>query len=159
MNIEEAVTAVNTALSLPKPSSATMAILSSARARVTELSADLQKCALAGGGGSACHRRTICWECSPHTLEGISRRCNSPQSVLFAPPFTRAPASVGHPRSASSSGADAASAKLAAKKPQIAFWLTAAAVSAFVEGEGGGLLPVLGALPDMTSDTATYVSR
>ena len=61
-------------------------------------------------------------------------------------------------RSASCSGADAAASKLTATKPQIAFWLTAAAVSAFVEGEGGGLLPVLGTLPDMTSDTATYVS-
>jgi len=102
-NIEEALTAINTALALPAPSSSTAAVLSAARARVSEIAAELQM-------------------------------------------------------SASASGADAATAKLASKKPHIAFWLTAAAVSAFVEGEGGGLLPVVGTLPDMTSDTATYVS-
>jgi len=101
-NIEEAVNAVNTALSLPKPSgSATL--LSEARSRVASIASELQ---------------------------------------MYA----------------SASGPDAATAKLAAKKPQLAFWLTAASVAAFMEAEGGGMLPLVGTLPDMTSDTETYVS-
>jgi len=37
------------------------------------------------------------------------------------------------------------------------FWVLAAAVERFVANEGGGALPLLGALPDMTSDTESYV--
>jgi len=102
-NIEEALAAVNTALQLAKPAGATATILSSARSRVSEISAELQQ-------------------------------------------------------AASASGADAAVAKLSSSKPQVAFWLSAAAVAAFVDCEGGGLLPVQGSLPDMTCDSATYVA-
>uniref|UniRef100_A0A7S3ANC6 NEDD8-activating enzyme E1 regulatory subunit n=1 Tax=Haptolina ericina TaxID=156174 RepID=A0A7S3ANC6_9EUKA len=102
-NIEEAVTAANTALSLPQASSSAALVFSAARSRVTEIASELQ---------------------------------------MYA----------------SASGPDAASAKLAAKKPQLAFWLTAASVAAFVEAEGAGMLPLLGTLPDMTCSTETYVT-
>ncbi|OSX81262.1 hypothetical protein BU14_0023s0066 [Porphyra umbilicalis] len=50
------------------------------------------------------------------------------------------------------SGADAAAADASS------FWLHAAALRSFVETAGGGRLPVAGALPDMTSDTGSYVA-
>mmetsp|Transcript_7775 Transcript_7775/g.21258 ORF Transcript_7775/g.21258 Transcript_7775/m.21258 type:complete len:558 (-) Transcript_7775:176-1849(-) len=37
------------------------------------------------------------------------------------------------------------------------FWILAAALSRFVAKEGGAHLPVIGTLPDMTADTASYV--
>ncbi|KAF4517774.1 hypothetical protein B566_EDAN002979 [Ephemera danica] len=38
------------------------------------------------------------------------------------------------------------------------FWILARALKDFVDGEGGGLLPVRGSLPDMTAETSRYVS-
>ncbi|CAB3370705.1 Hypothetical predicted protein [Cloeon dipterum] len=38
------------------------------------------------------------------------------------------------------------------------FWITTRALKDFVEGEGGGLLPVRGSLPDMTAETSRYIS-
>jgi len=45
----------------------------------------------------------------------------------------------------------------AGQRTLLSFWLMAASLQAYVAGEGGGLLPASGALPDMTADTATYV--
>ncbi|XP_059477620.1 NEDD8-activating enzyme E1 regulatory subunit [Neocloeon triangulifer] len=38
------------------------------------------------------------------------------------------------------------------------FWIMARALKDFVDGEGGGLLPVRGSLPDMTAETSRYIS-
>jgi len=38
------------------------------------------------------------------------------------------------------------------------FWILVNAVKQFVENEGGGLLPLMGSIPDMTADTQTYIS-
>jgi len=38
------------------------------------------------------------------------------------------------------------------------FWLLANAVKAFVENEGHGKLPLMGTIPDMTSDTHSFVN-
>ena len=84
-NIEEAISACNTALSMPQPSSSAASTLSSARARVSEIASELQMHA--------------------------------------------------------SRGPDASAKQLAARKPQLTFWLTAAAVAAFVDAEGGGDTP------------------
>ena len=46
----------------------------------------------------------------------------------------------------------------ASRKAQLGFWLMAAGVERFVSGEGGGFLPLVGTIPDMTADTATYVT-
>ena len=50
-----------------------------------------------------------------------------------------------------------AGASAAKRREQLSFWLMAAGVAAFVEGEGGGLLPLIGTIPDMAADTQTYV--
>jgi len=38
------------------------------------------------------------------------------------------------------------------------FWILVNATKQFVENEGGGLLPLMGSIPDMTSDTQTYIA-
>jgi len=38
------------------------------------------------------------------------------------------------------------------------FWILVSAVKQFVDNEGGGLLPLMGSIPDMTADTQTYIS-
>lgn len=38
------------------------------------------------------------------------------------------------------------------------FWILVNATKQFVEHEGGGLLPLMGSIPDMTADTQTYIS-
>jgi len=38
------------------------------------------------------------------------------------------------------------------------FWILVNATKQFVEKEGGGLLPLMGSIPDMTSDTQTYIA-
>lgn len=43
-------------------------------------------------------------------------------------------------------------------RQQLIFWLMAAGLAAHVAGEGRGLLPCIGTLPDMTADTAAYVN-
>jgi len=39
-----------------------------------------------------------------------------------------------------------------------AFWVLVNALKKFVDHEGAGLLPLMGSIPDMTSDTQTYIS-
>ena len=46
----------------------------------------------------------------------------------------------------------------AGARAQLGFWLCAAAVDAFVKQEGAGSLPLIGTIPDMTSDTESYVA-
>ena len=46
----------------------------------------------------------------------------------------------------------------AVRKDLLSFWLMAAAMGAFVDAEGQGMLPVLGTIPDMTAHTETYVA-
>ena len=106
-NIEEAVTACNTALNTPTPSSGVQAILMEARAKLAALVAEGHQAVGIGDGDAA--------------------------------------------------GAAAAAAQ-AARKTQLAFWLMAAATERFVAREGGGMLPLIGTIPDMTADTATYVN-
>jgi len=102
LNLEEAKAAINTTLNLPKPSSSVGAILKEARARVSQLAAEMH---------------------------------------------------------ASSVSADEdGGASPAVRRQQLGFWLMAAAVGAFVEAEGQGMLPVLGTIPDMTAHTETYVA-
>jgi len=38
------------------------------------------------------------------------------------------------------------------------FWILAAAVNSYVKNEGNGKLPLMGTIPDMTSDTKTFVA-
>lgn len=38
------------------------------------------------------------------------------------------------------------------------FWVIAKAVRDFVENEGAGNLPLRGSLPDMTAETARYIT-
>jgi NEDD8-activating enzyme E1 regulatory subunit len=54
--------------------------------------------------------------------------------------------------------AEDAGGALNARKSVLAFWLMAAAVERFVGAEGGGLLPMIGTIPDMTAETETYVA-
>ena len=98
-NINEALTALNTALSLPSPSVSTRAVLESARERVTELAAWI------------------------------------------------------HSHNTSKDGPD-----MSVRRKDLSFWLMAAAVNAFVNSEGKGMLPTNGAIPDMTTHTETYVA-
>jgi len=100
-NIDEAIGAVNTALTLPTPKASLAALFAKARARVSELAAE------AHAGSPTLHDSAV-----------------SPTQ----------------------------------RRQQLAFWVMCAAVSSFVESDGNGLLPVVGTIPDMTSDTSTYVS-
>jgi len=50
------------------------------------------------------------------------------------------------------------STSLGMRRQQLSFWMLCAGVAAFVDGEGGGLLPTAGVIPDMVADTATYVA-
>ena len=81
----------------------------------------------------------------------------------------RLSALVGESHAEGSAGAGGATSSspglLAARKAQISFYLMAAAVHRFVEeGKAAdadsslGFLPLMGTIPDMTADTATYVS-
>jgi amyloid beta precursor protein binding protein 1 len=103
-NVDEALSAINTALNTPKPSSSVAALLAEARAKLSALVAEGQQMAAEGDAGAR----------------------------------------------------DGAAA--AARKGQLAFWLMAAATERFVANEGGGLLPLVGTIPDMTADTTTYVA-
>ena len=106
-NIDEAISAVNTALNIPAPSSSIKKILSEARAKLAALVAE------------------------GHQAVGIGDGDDSP----------------------------AASAALSSsRKTQLSFWLMAAATERFVAAEGGGMLPLVGTIPDMTADTSTYVN-
>ena len=100
-NIDEALAALNTALSVPEPPSAVRAVLRAARERVSRLAREMLSPAV-----------------SPAENE----------------------------------------ATLRARRGQLRFWLMAAAVNAFVDAEGGGLLPAVGAIPDMTADTDSYIA-
>jgi len=53
---------------------------------------------------------------------------------------------------------DAATGVTPTPKAVLAFWLMAAATERFVKTEGGGLLPIVGTIPDMTAETTTYVA-
>ena len=103
VNIDEAKSAINTSLSLPKPSSTVGELLKAARARVSQLAAEMHGGSVSAGGQS----------------EDISPEV---------------------------------------RRQQLSFWLMAAAVGAFVEAEGCGLLPLGGTIPDMTAHTDTYVA-
>ena len=100
-NIDEALSALNTALSVPEPPSAVRAVLRAARERVSRLAREMLSPAV-----------------SPAENE----------------------------------------ATLRARRGQLRFWLMAAAVNAFVDAEGCGLLPAVGAIPDMTADTDSYIA-
>ena len=103
VNIDEAKTAINTSLGLPKPSSSVAALLKAARARVSQLAAEM-------------HAGSV-------------------------------PA-----------GDEAKAVSPGVRRQQLGFWLTTAAVGAFVDAEGQGLLPLIGTIPDMTAHTDTYVA-
>ena len=103
-NIDEAKNAINTSLGLPKPSSSVGELLKAARARVSQLAAEMH-------GGS------------------VSATGGEPKDI-----------------------------SLATRRQQLSFWLMAAAVAAFLEAEGRGLLPLGGTIPDMTAHTDTYVA-
>ena len=65
---------------------------------------------------------------------------------------------ASNPAADGGEAAAATSSSAAARKAALSFWLMAAATYAFVQAEGGGLLPLIGTLPDMTADTQTYVT-
>lgn len=67
-------------------------------------------------------------------------------------------ASEMHGGSVSATGGESKDISLATRRQQLSFWLMAAAVGAFVEAEGQGLLPLGGTIPDMTAHTDTYVA-
>jgi len=100
-NIDEALSAVNTAFSMPAPKSSLAALFVKAQSRIPQLSA------------------------------------------IFHSP----------------TAAEEASASLSSGwRHSMGFWCMTAAVAAFVENEGNGMLPVIGSIPDMTADTNTYVA-
>ena len=107
-NIDEALSAVNTALNTPAPPSSVKALLGDARGQLSALVAENAAAASQLAGSDT------------------------------AP-------------------SGAASGTAGSRKTQLAFWLKAAATERFVNGEGGGFLPLVGTLPDMTADTQTYV--
>ena len=107
-NIDEALSAVNTALNLPAPSGSVKTILSEARGKLSALVAEGHQAPADGGEAAA------------------ARQPSSDSAAI-------------------------------SRKSQLAFWVMAAAVEQFVSKEGDGLLPLVGTIPDMTSDTTTYV--
>ena len=83
---------------------------------------------------------------------------SSDVKALLAEARSRLSALIAESHTPGADGETSSVGHAAARKGQLAFWLMSAGVANFVGGAGDGFLPLVGTIPDMTSDTSTYVS-